>query len=314
MYVRMSSLLTRRRFLQGAAGSALLAATAGAYTWRVEPHWVEVVRRDLPVAHLPASLDGRTLVHLSDLHAGPQVEDDYLIRSLHDVNSLDADIHALTGDFMTCRGDEQLDRVTRVMSHLRPARLATVGVLGNHDYGRSWNRPDVADALANRLGDLGVVVLRNACHDIHGLTVAGLDDLWSRRFAPEETLPTLEPDRANLVLCHNPDAADEGGWCGYRGWILCGHTHGGQCKPPFLHPPLLPVKNKRYNAGEIDLYDGRRLYINRGLGHLLRVRFNVRPEITLFTLRSCDSGQPLSPRAGAHPARLDSRPQARSWC
>lgn len=283
--MRIGSLLTRRRFLQGTAAGFLLAASTGAYTWRVEPHWVEIVRRDLPIAHLPASLSGRTLVHLSDLHAGPQVEDDYLIRSLQYVSTLDADIHAFTGDFMTCRSGEQLERVTRVLSHLRPARLGTVAVLGNHDYGRNWNRPDVADALTVRLNDLGIVILRNARRDIHGLTVAGLDDLWSGRFAPEAVLPMLEPDRANLVLCHNPDAADERRWCSYRGWILSGHTHGGQCKPPFLHPPLLPVKNQRYVAGEFDLFDGRRLYINRGLGHLLRVRFNVRPEITIFTLR-----------------------------
>ena len=71
-----------------------------------------------------------------------------------------------------------------------------------------------------------------------------------------------------------------------RGWILSGHTHGGQCKPPFLPPPIIPVKNKRYTAGEFDLGDGRPLYINRGLGHLIRARFNARPEVTVFRLRA----------------------------
>jgi uncharacterized protein len=283
--MRKGQLLTRRRFLRGTAGVLLATTATGAYTWRLEPHWVEVVRRDLPIAHLPTALVGRTLVHLSDLHAGPEVDDDYLVRSLQYVSSLDADIHALTGDFMTCSSGEQLDRATRILAHLRPARLATVGVLGNHDYGHGWNQPALADALTARLAELGIVLLRNDRFDVHGLTVAGLDDLWSHRFVPEEILPTLEMNKANLVLCHNPDGADEGGWCGYRGWILCGHTHGGQCKPPFLPPPLLPVKNRRYTAGEINLSDGRRLYINRGLGHLRRVRFNVRPEITVFTLR-----------------------------
>ena len=74
----------------------------------------------------------------------------------------------------------------------------------------------------------------------------------------------------------------------YRGWMLAGHTHGGQCRPPFLPAPILQVQNRRYEAGEVDV-DGRRtLYINRGLGHLLQARFNVRPEITLFTLRSAN--------------------------
>ncbi|MEL6721459.1 MAG: hypothetical protein AAFP82_22360 [Bacteroidota bacterium] len=73
-------------------------------------------------------------------------------------------------------------------------------------------------------------------------------------------------------------------WNDYQGWILSGHTHGGQCKPPFLKAPLLPVQNKNYAAGVYDLGGGRSLYINRALGHLWQIRFNVRPEITLFSL------------------------------
>ncbi len=86
------------------------------------------------------------------------------------------------------------------------------------------------------------------------------------------------------MLSHNPDSVDHAPWHGYQGWILAGHTHGGQCKPPFLPPPLIPVKNPRYTSGRIPLAHGRDLYISRGVGYTLRVRFNVRPEITLFTL------------------------------
>ena len=46
----------------------------------------------------------------------------------------------------------------------------------------------------------------------------------------------------------------------------------------------LPVRNKRYTSGVIDLQDGRMLYINRALGNLWPVRFNMRPEVTIFTL------------------------------
>jgi len=74
-------------------------------------------------------------------------------------------------------------------------------------------------------------------------------------------------------------------WSGVRAWVLAGHTHGGQVKPPFLPPPILPVRNKRYTAGEFAIAPGRTLYINRGLGYLTQVRLNVRPELTLFTLR-----------------------------
>ena len=74
-------------------------------------------------------------------------------------------------------------------------------------------------------------------------------------------------------------------WNGYTGWVLSGHTHGGQCRSPFLTPPIMPVRNRRYSSGEIALDDGRRVYISRGVGFNIQARFAVRPEITLFTLR-----------------------------
>ena len=125
-------------------------------------------------------------------------------------------------------------------------------------------------------------MLRNEVAEIDGLQVAGLDDLWAGRFDTARGLAALDPRKASLVLSHNPDTVDEPGWGDYRGWILAGHTHGGQCKPPFLPAPLLPVRNRRYTSGEFDLSRGRTMYISRGVGYLLRVRFNVRPEVTLF--------------------------------
>lgn len=98
-------------------------------------------------------------------------------------------------------------------------------------------------------------------------------------------MQNYKPERANIVLAHNPDTCDLNIWNGYQGWILSGHTHGGQCRIPGIITPLLPVKNKKYAAGEIDLEDGRMLYVNRAIGHSLQIRFMVRPEITVFTLQ-----------------------------
>jgi uncharacterized protein len=64
------SLLTRRKFLQASGAMIAAAASLGLYTWRVEPHWLEFVYRSLPIRGLPASLQGRTLVQLSDIHVG----------------------------------------------------------------------------------------------------------------------------------------------------------------------------------------------------------------------------------------------------
>jgi uncharacterized protein len=275
----------RRRFLvRGLGATAALAAGTGLYTWRVEPHWVELVERTLPIANLPPALAGKRLVQLTDLHVGPRVDDDYVIGVFDRVRALAPDIVVFTGDFTEpYRGFAA--QASRVYRHAPRGRLATVGIFGNHDYGPGWRHPEFAAELGPLLADCGIRVLRNERTDVAGLDVIGLDDWWAKRFRPAEALAYRDTSKPAIVLSHNPDTADLPDWFGYQGWILCGHTHGGQCKPPFLPPPLLPVRNRRYTSGDVDVAGGRRLYISRGVGHTLMVRFNVRPEVTVFDLR-----------------------------
>ena len=185
---------------------------------------------------------------------------------------------------MTCEDTEQLDAVSEVLGCLKPGPLGCYAILGNHDYGHRWARRNIADQLVRRLSELNIRTLRNELHRVEGLQLVGLDDLWANNFQPAAVFPHVDWGQATLTLCHNPDAMDLAEMASCRGWVLSGHTHGGQCKPPFLPPPLLPVKNKRYTSGAFELNNGRQLYINRGLGHLLRVRFNARPEITVFRM------------------------------
>jgi predicted MPP superfamily phosphohydrolase len=288
--------LSRRRFLAAGAASLGVAAATGIWTWRIEPHLVEVVRRPMPLVGLPPALHGRTLLQLSDLHVGP-VSSAYLIDTLREAALLRPDVVALTGDFVTYRSAAEARELARGLRHLPRGRLATVASLGNHDYGDGWRDLRVAEAVARVVADAGARVLRNEAIDVHGLQLAGLGDFWSPEFrdvtadvrgatdrGAVRLLRTLDPARPAVVLSHNPDSADAPVWGDVRGWVLAGHTHGGQCKPPFLPPPILPVRNTRYSAGAFDVGGGRTLYVNRGLGHLIRVRFNARPELTLFTL------------------------------
>jgi predicted MPP superfamily phosphohydrolase len=275
--------ISRRTFLRTSPAAFGAAAGVGLYTWRAEPHWVEFVRRQLPIANLPASLAGRTLVQLSDVHVGPRVDDDYVIDTFRKVAALKPDLVVMTGDFIS-HSATVFDQVAAVYRHFPTGRLATLAILGNHDYGPGWSHPEIAARIVEAVAPFGVTVLRNQVHEVEGLQVAGLDDWWAHRFAAAAPLQQLDVTRAAIVLSHNPDTADLPVWSGYQGWILSGHTHGGQCKPPFLPPPLVPVLNRRYTAGEFDLTAGRRLYINRGVGYLLRVRFNVRPEVTVHEL------------------------------
>lgn len=278
---------TRREFLHAAAWTAVGGGTATVgYTGLVEPHWEKVVRRPLSIRGLPDALRGLRLVHISDLHVGPTVSSDYLMAALQRAASLRPDIVAMTGDFITHRegrGDAQYAELARVLTAFPRGRLATVSILGNHDYGPGWTTASVAARVQQEAERAGIRILRNEVVSVGGMDMIGVDDLWSGRANPLAAFRQRTQDAA-IALCHNPDAVDQVDWRAYQGWILAGHTHGGQCKPPFLPPPMLPVENRRYTAGEIDAGGGRRLYINRGLGYLIKVRFNVRPEITLFTL------------------------------
>lgn len=264
--------------------AAALAAGTFLYTWRVEPHWVEVVRRSLPIANLPPALSGARVVQISDVHAGPIVDQRFLLEEARKVADLYPDLILLTGDYMTYDRRTSVRKAAEFVAALPKPRLGCLAVLGNHDYGFNARLLPVGDEMSARLSELGVRVLRNEATIVEGLQFAGIDDLYTPNFRPEQAMAALDRSMPAVTMVHNPDAVDQLGWGDFRGWILCGHTHGGQCKPPFLPPPLLPVTNRNYVAGEYELGDGRRMYVNRGLGYLHRVRFNCRPEITVFTL------------------------------
>ena len=179
---------------------------------------------------------------------------------------------------------QQYDKLEETLNYLVQGRLATIGILGNHDYGKNWSDNTVSNRITEMLSNKGMHILRNETIEINGLNFIGLDDYWGLNFNPLKAMSGFTRSKANIVLCHNPDVCDLDIWGEYDSWILAGHTHGGQVKLPFLPPPLLPVNNKKYSAGRFELSRNRTLYINRALGHLYQIRFNVRPEITLFEL------------------------------
>jgi predicted MPP superfamily phosphohydrolase len=277
--------MKRRKFIKktifGALGVGFLG---GIYSWQIEPYWLEFVQKKMPIKNLPENLIGKTLIQISDMHIGNRFNYQYIIDSFKKAQELNPDFVVYTGDFVSYDTKEQFTQLKEVFKHVVTGKLGTAGVLGNHDYGHDWVEQEVANSITSIVEKAGVKILSNAEFNFNGLTIIGLDDFWGLNFDPKKIMVKHSSKNANLVLCHNPDVCDIDVWNNYKGWILAGHTHGGQVKPPFLNPLILPVKNKKYNSGEIDLNDGRTLYINRALGCLIPVRFNVRPEITVFNL------------------------------
>lgn len=279
--------MNRRKFIKKTSLAALsIGIPTAIYSWQVEPFWVEIVKQKMNVRNLPHQWLGRSIIQISDLHIGNRFDYSYILETMQTIQLQQPDLVVYTGDFVTYENEQQLQQLKDASTLFLKGKVGTYAVLGNHDYGFNWSDEKLPLKITNILEDAGITVLRNEIQEIDGLTIIGLDDFWGTNFEPELALKLLDRDAANVVLCHNPDVCDLAIWNGYDGWILSGHTHGGQVKPPFLDPFILPIKNKKYTSGKIELDDGRTLYINRAIGHLRQIRFNVRPEITEFELVS----------------------------
>jgi predicted MPP superfamily phosphohydrolase len=274
--------MTGRKFIK----SIILAVIAiGLYAWTIEPFSVEYTQIKMPVHNLPKSLAGKTIMQISDLHIGERISDDFFIKEFKKAQKLQPDFVVYTGDYVSYKTETQLIQLEKVVKYAVRGKLGTIAVLGNHDYGKGWKNKLVAHKITQILKNAGIAVLRNESVFTNGLNFIGIDSYYGTNFKPKKAMKHYKPKEANLVLCHNPDVCDLNVWKNYKGWILAGHTHGGQVKIPFINPPILPVKNKKYSSGRIDLPNKRSLYINRGLGtSIIPLRFNVRPEITIFTL------------------------------
>jgi len=289
---RQTVRITRRRLLRLAGGGAAAAALGAGYAFGIEPVWLRTVEHDVRLRGLAASFDGYRIVQLSDLHVGAGVPGDYLEGAIERANALSPDLVVVTGDFVHRGGSAALcEQVGRLLAGLR-ARDGLFAVEGNHDrgvYGASHTRrADSVASLRAALGSAGVRLLENEAATLERpggarLPIVGYGDLWAGGFR-SEAIDLKSAGGPVVALSHNPDTAEMLATAG-ASLILSGHTHGGQVSLPFLGPPILPVSDRRFAAGPYDV-GGARLYVNRGVGWLRRVRLFVRPEVTLHLLRS----------------------------
>lgn len=256
----------------------------------------DVTRHVIELPGLADELAGLTVVHLSDLHLDrwnrPVVE-----AAVDVVRALRPDVLVCTGDVIS-QGMQFLPDVAYLLGQM-PARYAKLACMGNHDYSDGRDGVGVRQALTQA----GFQVLINASVDVcvpgRGvLPVMGVDDWLVRRRAVWRTLQdwgAMDVGPA-LMLSHHPAVAS---WLpgSMSGFMVSGHTHGGQVKLPMgVRRRLLSTP---YVAGLYPLESpGQTLYVNRGLGAAVFVhhwghgriavptpRILVRPELSVFELR-----------------------------
>lgn len=280
--------VTRRSLLTQAvglgAGAAALGVGAIVYAREIEPEWIQVVRLRLALPGLPDVFRGYRVAHVSDIHMDRWMTQDRLAGVVRLVNAQQADLVALTGDFVThgTRRPGAFGGLATALGALG-ARDGVVAVLGNHDH---W----LDAGFARRsLREGGVIELSNRAHHIRRgdavLHIGGVDDYWTGHARLQEVVDQVPAGGAAILLAHEPDFADESAPTGRFALQISGHSHGGQVRLPLLGAPVLPPYGQKYPMG---LYHVGRmlLYTNRGVGMLApRVRLNCRPEITVYTLQ-----------------------------
>ena len=274
-----------RRVLLGAALGVLLLGGL-VYVRKVEPEDVQVVPVSLVLPRLDAVFDGYRIAQISDIHADGWMTPGRVLSLVNLVNAEAPDLVAITGDLATYSRFRSLIRhASRLVAPLRrlQATDGVVAVLGNHDH-----KTD-ARTVRRVLAASGVIELHNAVLTLRrggeSLYLCGVDDLKEGAPRLDLALERLSEEGAAVLLAHEPDFADESAATGRFDLQLSGHSHGGQVGVPLLRYPFLPKLSRKYPTGLYRVGD-MFLYTNRGLGAHPRFRFNCRPEITVFTLRS----------------------------
>lgn len=283
--------VSRRSFLKGAMyGAGGLALYAGEF----ERHWLEVVHRQIAINGLPAAFEGMTVAQLSDIHLNEFTEP-FLVRDAIDqINLAHPDLVLITGDYVSA---EVLPRQLTIEAAWECGKLLSriqcpqrYAIFGNHDI--FAGEEHVGDALRSN----GIPVLRNSYlpieRDGSRIWLAGIDDPVYGQPDPDQAIPASIrniPHEPVILMCHAPDYVDNlhSHPAGQAiSLVLSGHTHGGQIRLPFIGPLHLPPGGQKYVEGLFHI-GTMQLYVNRGIGSVgLPFRFDCRPEITIFTLRS----------------------------
>lgn len=239
---------------------------------------------EIPLAGLPASLQGFTIVQISDIHVGPTIRHRYVEGIVEAVNRLRPDVVAITGDLVD-------GSVAELGSQVAPlaglaSRHGSFFVTGNHEY-YSGVGPWLAE-----LGRLGIRVLHNEHVVIERagaqLVLAGVTDFSAGHF---DEAHRSDPQRAlagapvtaavKLLLAHQPRSAPAAEQAGFD-LQLSGHTHGGQFLPwRFFVRFQQPFTAGLHKVGRMWIY------VSRGTGYWgPPKRFGAPSEITRVRLVS----------------------------
>ena len=192
---------SRRQFLLGcvAAGVAV-AAPVGWYGGVYEATDFEITRRTMAIRNLPARLDGRTAVQISDLHLNEA--DSTHARMIDLINQEKPDHYVFfTGDLVNERA--AVGHAVDIFRGIQPPG-GTWAVVGNSD-----RSSGATDSLKSELGSVGVHYLIDASAQTEGLWIVGVNDPSAYVSDVGQAIQDIPKGAPRILLAHSPDIVDQ---------------------------------------------------------------------------------------------------------
>ena len=217
-----------------------------------------VLNYEVQLPGLPAEMEGKVIIAMSDLHLGSLLGARWLEARVAQVQAQHPDIIVLLGDIGEGHGQLQgeLPPVLRRLS----APLGVWAVLGNHEFHGTSSRN------ISLLKESGFMILQNRWAEVRpGFILAGVNDLTSGRRSGQDDSFIAQavagmPRGAAILLSHTPWQAEKAASAGVE-LMLCGHTHGGQLWPfSYLVRKRYPLFEGRYEV------NGMTVIVCRGTG------------------------------------------------
>ncbi len=278
----------RRRFLINATNIGILAISSsltgyGIFQARRKP---AINKFNISIPNLPQDLQGLKIVQISDIHAGLTIRRNWIETVVAEVNKLNPDIVAITGDLVDGSVAKLAEDVAP-MAGLKSS-LGNFFVTGNHEYysgALSW---------IEKIKDLGFTVLLNEGKAItkgdSRLLISGVTDYSAGQFIPEHLTNPQAALNINakvdvrIFMAHQPRSLYKAAQYGFD-LMLSGHTHGGQFFPWNLFATIGQPFIKGLNKYETGFGEGW-VYVSKGTGYWgPPVRVNARSEIGVFVLQ-----------------------------
>ncbi len=255
------------------------------YCFVFEPYNFKIEKVKISLRNLPSSFENIKIVQISDIHSKKFGRKERIV--LDFLDKLKPDYVFITGDI--------IDYKARKIEPCRPFWHALgqryvdriFAVFGNHIH---QNKKVNVHIFKRTLEEDKISVLVNENRKLQRagefIYIVGVDDpSWTKHQDFEKARQGVESSFIKVLLAHSPEIIEDIK-PGDVDLILCGHTHGGQVKLPYLRAYWDMTKyHGRYARGLFKVKEAN-LYVNRGVGtSLLPIRFNCPPEITLIELR-----------------------------